>query len=171
MSTTALITLSTLLATTTAVDAGPSHSILPAVCIAQMGPAQLHPPPKWRPLIPTVVFGVDYSPDQQQQFQVDRQHLPDLAELSWTTEPDGADARHNIRAMTRWTLALRWQTGPSPSPMPASAASHDLPPYCGELSALDTREPVDLEGAVEHWTETRRLHSLLGITHAEEVRR
>ena len=169
MSTTALITLSTLLATTTAVDAGPSHSILPAVCIAKMGPELIRSPPKWRPLIPTVVFGVDYSPDQQRQFQVDRQHLPDLTELSWSAEPDGADARHNSRAMTRWTLALRWQTGPSP--MPAPAASHDLPPYCGELAALYTREPADLEDAVEHWTETRRLHSLLGITHPEEVRR
>lgn len=133
--------------------------LLPATCLADLGPGPVEPPGRLRALLPTVTFAVDHRPDRR-----GRDRLDSPVE---TRGPTTGRHLRDYRRTTRWTLQLRWTTGrPGRSHFPVEPTRPPVSPYCTELLELRAAPPADLEEALDRWIEISRYRARLD--HADE---
>lgn len=140
------------------------HAILPAICIAHLGPPPtMTRPSRWHRLLPSVSIGFDVWTRHRSRFR--RRHADVIA-------PSGARQQNRHRGMTRWTVDLQWNSSRPVEPLSQQLRLHDSPPVhalCAELLELQRHSPAGLAEAVDYWTDVSRLRALIDVAQTTGV--
>lgn len=139
-----------------------------AACQPPALPENAAAPPLWKALLPTLIVGIDHRPTQHQGFDSSHRQFGE-------SPADDADLASHGDQMTRWTIALRWQTGdPRPEQLPQPTL--DWLRDCENLAALQGYRPTDLDDALTLQMRRHQLRALIDFRRRhrrgpQEVRR